>query len=594
MARDSDMNAPELRARAVQAAQGFIPFDLLIANTRLIDMVTGREREADIGVVGGLIASVHSPDASRGEVTRIDADGCYAIPGMIDTHMHVESSMVTPAEYATAVVPRGITTVAWDPHEFANVCGLAGVNYAIEAGSDLPLRFLILAPTCVPSAPGFESSGGDFGPDVLSDLLAREDIHGAAELMTMHPLLSGDPRVAGIVNAGLVSGKRVCGHARGLKNGDLAAYAAAGVESDHELTSAEDLLARLEAGMTVELRGSHGHLLPEFADALEKLGHLPQTVTLCTDDVFPDDLELHGGIDHMVRQMIGHGLPPEWAYRAATLNAATRIRRPDLGLIAPGKRADIVILENFNQARARIVVADGVLVSEANTLTAPLSATVPPAALMTSIAVAEMCPDDFEIPAEAPTARIATLSKPRFPVWGEREVKVENGKLVLPEDMIRMAISNRYGRNTPVRVAFLENWGTWRGAFATTVSHDSHNLTIFGRDPVDMALAANTVRSSNGGLCVVAYGEVLAHLELPLAGIVSEAPLAETARNFMALRQSLDALVDWEPPYLVFKALFGASLVCNAGPRLSDVGLVDVFAGLTLETPLASTDGRRN
>jgi len=213
---------------------------------------------------------------------------------------------------------------------------------------------------------------------------------------------------------------------------------------------------------------------------------------------------------------------------------------------------------------------------------------------MTSIAVAEMCPDDFEIPAEAPTARIATLSKPRFPVWGEREVKVENGKLVLPEDMIRMAISNRYGRNTPVRVAFLENWGTWRGAFATTVSHDSHNLTIFGRDPVDMALAANTVRSSNGGLCVVAYGEVLAHLELPLAGIVSEAPLAETARNFMALRQSLDALVDWEPPYLVFKALFGASLVCNAGPRLSDVGLVDVFAGLTLETPLASTDGRRN
>ncbi|MEM9628161.1 MAG: adenine deaminase C-terminal domain-containing protein [Pseudomonadota bacterium] len=584
MAKDSDLNAPELRAQAVRAAQGFAPFDLLITNGRLFDMVTSRVRDADIGIVGGLIASVHTPDPTRAAKTRLDADQRHVVPGLIDTHMHVESSMVTPAEYAASVLPRGVTTAVWDPHEFANACGLAGVDYAIEAGRDLPLRLLTLAPTCVPSAPGYESSGGDFGPEVLAELLARDEIHGAAELMTMHPLLNGDSRVTGIVNAGLASGKRVCGHARGLKDGALAAYAAAGVETDHELTSAADLLARLEAGMTVELRGSHGHLLPEFAEALLALGHLPPTITFCTDDVFPDDLFNHGGLDHLIRRMIGLGLPAAWAYRAATLNAASRINRPDLGLIAPGKRADIVLLDDLNDVRATKVVADGVLVAEDRSPTWAPSIATPPPALKNTVKLAELAPDDFEIFADTPKARIATLSKPRFPEWGERVVRAENGKLVLPDDMIRMAIVNRYGRGTPVRVAFMENWGTWRGAFATTVSHDSHNLTVFGRDPADMAIAANAVRAAGGGLCVAARGEVVASLDLPVAGLVSEAPLSRVASDFEQLRRSLDALVDWEPPYLVFKALFGASLVCNAGPRLSDVGLVDVFAEQKLET----------
>lgn len=590
MANDSDLNAPALRARAVKAARGEAPFDLLITNARLVDMVTGRTRPASIGITGGLIASTHPPETERDAITILDAENRHAVPGLIDTHMHVESSMVTPAEYARAVLPRGVTTVVWDPHEFANACGLPGVDYAIAAGRDLPLRLLTLAPTCVPSAPGYEASGDDFTPEILRDLLARDEIHGAAELMTMQPLLTGAPRVTGIVNAGLASGKRVCGHARGLTGGDLNAYAAAGVETDHELTSAADLIARLEAGMTVELRGSHGHLLPEFAAALLDLGHLPQTLTFCTDDVFPDDLAQHGALDHMIRRMIGHGLPAEWAYRAATLNAATRIRRPDLGLIAPGKRADITLLDDLTECRASHTIADGKLIAAAGEMTQPLTPTSTPPALKSTVSVPELKPQDFEIPAKGPTARIATLSKPRFPEWGAREVRVANGHLTLPDDMIRMAILNRYGRGTPLRLAFLENWGTWSGAFATTVSHDSHNLTIFGRDPADMALAANTLRGSQGGLCVVQAGAVLAHLDLPLAGLVSAAPLEEIAARFARLRQTLGGLVDWAPPYLVFKALFGASLVCNAGPRLSDVGLVDVFEGRILASPVISAD----
>lgn len=586
MPQDSDLNKPELRARAVQAAQGQAPFDVLIRNARLLGLVTEQDRDVDIGLVGGLIASVHPKGTLANAKTSLNADGRTAIPGLIDTHMHVESSMVTPAEYATAVMPRGVTTVVWDPHEFANACGLDGVSFALDAVRDLPLRFMTLAPTCVPSAPGYEASGGDFDAAVVADLLARPDIHGAAELMTMQPLLGGDPRVTGIVNASLASGKRVCGHARGLTGQTLAGYAAAGIKTDHELTSANDLRERLEAGMTVELRGSHEHLLPEFAALILKLGHLPQTLTFCTDDVFPDDLATKGGLDQMVRQMIRHGLPPVWAYRAATLNAATQLGRPDLGLIAAGRRADLVLLDDLSEVRASLTIADGEVVAEGGAMSVPTIAIDPPKALTHSVRVAEVSPQDFNIRAPGPKARIATLSKPRFPVWGDREVDVKDGNLVLPKDMIRMAVVNRYGRNTPVRVAFLENWGKWQGSFATTVSHDSHNLTVFGRDPADMALAANTVRTTQGGLCVVADGRVQTNVALPLAGLVSAAPLTDIARQFAELRQALDNLVEWEPPYLVFKALFGASLVCNAGPRLSDVGLVEPFAHKTLETPL--------
>lgn len=584
MPSDTDLNDPILRADAVKAARGLRPFDMLVRSALMLDMVTGRERAVDIGIVGPLIASVHTPDPTREAKAELDAAGAYVVPGFIDTHMHVESSMVTPAEYARAVVPRGVTTALWDPHELANVAGMKGVDYACDAAKGLPLRLLPLAPTCVPSAPKFEKSGGNFGPAEITKLLARPDIHGAAELMTMHQLLDGDARVQGIVTAGLVSGKRVCGHGRGLENGDLMAYAAAGVETDHELTSAADLMARLEAGMTVELRGSHAHLIPEFAKALIDLGHMPQTLTLCTDDVFPDDLHTKGGVNHVIEMLIANGIPTAWAYRAATLNAANRIGRPELGLVAPGKMADFVLLSDLDNATASHVFVQGRLAANADGLKETIKDTPALPAIMNTVQTKAFDPSDFEVPAKGPVARIATLSKPRFPEWGTRDVDVSDGALVLPDDMIRMAVCNRHGNNTPTRVAFMENWGTWNGAFATTVSHDSHNLTVFGRDAGDMSLAANTLRDTHGGLAVVANGKVMAKLVLRVAGLISEKPLAEVAKEFSDLRATLDALVDWHPPYLVFKALFGASLVCNAGPRLSDVGLVDVFEGKTLES----------
>ncbi len=580
MTHDPSLSDPTLRGRAVSAARGEGPFDVLIHGGRLLDVVTGRLRAADVGLVGPLIASVHAPDPSRAALTRIDATGLTVMPGLIDTHMHVESSMVSPEAYAAHVLPLGVTTALWDPHELANVCGLAGVDYACAAALASPMRLLVLAPSCVPSAPGFEAAGADFDASVIADLLARDDVHGLAEMMTMQPLLSGDARVKGIVDAGLASGKRVCGHARGLTGRDLNAYAAAGVESDHELTSAADLIARLEVGLTVELRGSHEHLLPEFVAALNALGHLPQTVTLCTDDVFPDDLLHRGALDRLMRILIAEGLPVDWVWRAATLNAARQIGRPDLGLVAPGRRADLLLVSNLAEGTTETVLVNGRVVARQGALIDAPEPVALPAKLRQTVDLPPFVPQDFEIPARGPRARIATLIKPRFPEWGERLVSVENGALVLPEDMIRMSVSNRYGSGAPTRVAVLESWGRWRGAYAATVSHDGHNLTCFGREPTDLAVAANAVREMQGGLAVVERGKVVARLCLPTAGLISDAPLAEVAADFADLRQRLDRLVDWCPPLLVFKALFGASLVCNAGPRLSDMGLVDPFAGI--------------
>ncbi len=584
-----DLDDAALRTRAVAAARGDTPFDVLITGGTLVDMVTGELRLGDVGLVGSLIASVHAPGARSDAAEIIDATGGYVSPGLIDTHMHVESSMVTPAAYAAAVVPRGVTTIVWDPHEFGNVLGLPGVRWAIDAAGKLPLRAIMLAPSCVPSAPGLELSGADFDADAMAEMLSWPEIGGVAEVMNMRGVIDRDPRMSAIVQAGLASGKLVCGHARGLADGDLAAFMAAGVSSDHELTSGDDLLAKLRAGMTIELRGSHAYLLPEFAAALNGLGALPQTVTLCTDDVFPDDLADSGGLDDVIRRLVGHGLKPEWALRAATLNAAMRLGRNDLGLIAAGRRADIAVFANLKEFRATHVFANGHLVARDGALTAPM-AEHDPAPLRGSMKLTPLAENAFRVPASERTVRLATIDRPRFTRWGEVEARVADGFVVPPDGTAMIAVVHRHGRGdaTP-RVGFLTGWGTWRGAFCTTVSHDSHNLTVFGGNARDMAVAANAVIAAGGGLAVASDGKVDALLPLPLAGLVSDQNLAMVADGLRAIRAALDRIADWEPPLRTFKACFGATLACNAGPHQTDRGIADVSTGTLRTSPVLET-----
>ncbi|MDM9645127.1 adenine deaminase [Rhizobium sp. S163] len=581
-----DLSDPKLRARAVAAARGDAPFDVLITGGQLLDVVTGLIRDADIGLVGPLIASVHAPQSRKDAEETIDARGSIIAPGLIDTHMHIESSMVTPSAYAAAVLPRGVTTVVWDPHEFGNVHGIDGVRWSIEATRGLSLRTILLAPSCVPSAPGLEVAGADFDASVISELLRRPEIGGVAEVMNMRGVIEGDPRMTGIVNAGLASGKLVCGHARGLEGSDLNAFMAAGVTSDHELTSADDLLRKLAAGLTIELRGSHDHLLREFVAALNGIGHLPSTVTLCTDDVFPDELYHCGGLDDVVRRLVSYSMKPEWALRAATFNAAQRLRRPDLGLIAAGRRADIVLFKDFTEFETTAVFTNGRLVSRDGKMAIDLPA-VDSAPLQHSVKLPALTENDFRIPSEGSRVRVATIDRPRFTQWAEAETDVEDGYVVPPEGSAMISVVHRHGKvDARPRIGFLTGWGTWRGAFCTTVSHDSHNLTVFGGNVADMTIAANAVIAAGGGMAVVQDGEIKVLLPLPLSGLVSEAPLEETAETFRAIRRAMEDVVDWRPPYLVFKACFGATLACNLGPHQTDRGIADVLTGRVMETPV--------
>lgn len=585
----ADLNEPALRTRAVAAARGDAPFDVLVTGGRILDAVTGLIREADIGLVGALIASVHAR-ASRTDAAKvIDAAGSIISPGLIDTHMHIESSMVTPAEYAEAVLPRGVTTIVWDPHEFGNVHGLDGVRWAIEASRNLPLRMILLAPSCVPSAPGLELAGADFDASVIAELLRSPAIGGVAEVMNMRGVIDGDPRMTDIVNAGLTSGKLVCGHARGLEGADLNAFMAAGITSDHELTSGADLLQKLAAGMTIELRGSHDHLLKEFVDALNGIGHLPPIVTLCTDDVFPDELYQNGGLDDVVRRLVRYGMRPEWALRAATFNAAQRLKRSDLGLIAPGRRADLVLFEDMSEFKTRAVIANGRLIAE-NGMVRDRLPSFDAGPLMQSVKLAPLVEDDFRIPANGTKVRLATIDRPRFTQWGETEADVRDGFVVPPAGSAMIAVAHRHGlADGKPRIGFLTGWGEWRGAFCTTVSHDSHNLTVFGGNIGDMALAANAVIDAGGGMAVAKDGRIEALLPLPLSGLVTDASLHETADGFAAIRKAMEKLVDWKPPYLVFKACFGATLACNIGPHQTDRGIADVITGKVLESPVLET-----
>ncbi len=555
-----------------------MPFDLLLTDTRIVDMVTGEIREADVGIVGSLIASVH-PRGSRKDAYETHAlNNQFLSPGLMDTHVHLESSHLMPARYAEIVLAQGTTAVFWDPHELANVLGIDGVRFAIEASRNLPLQVMVAAPSSVPSTPGLEMSGADFAGDEMNTLLGWPEVRGVAEVMDMHGVLNGSQRMLEIMQAGLDSGKLIEGHARGLSGADLQAYLAAGVTSDHELTSADDALEKLRAGLTLEIRGSHPYLLPDIVSALKTLPHLSSHITVCTDDVPPDILMEKGGIIALLNLLIEHGLAATDALRFATLNAAIRLQRNDLGLIAAGRRADLVVFDSLDKLTARQVYVAGKLIARDGATLEPVVDT-PLTLPRDTVRLSALTAGDFCMRignANHGVARLRHICGARFTRWGETDVQVRNGCVQIPDGFSLIWVQHRHARHAAKpQIALLEGWGELRGAIATSYSHDSHNLVVLGRDPNDMALAANTLINSGGGMALAQQGDVIAHVAMPIAGMLSELPPAELALQFRTLRDRSSLIADWEPPYRVFKAIEGTCLACNAGPHLTDLGLTD-------------------
>jgi adenine deaminase len=585
----TDAIDPVVHKRAVAAAQGREPFDVLLTGGTLVDVGCGELRAADVGIVGPIVASVHEPGARGDALDAIDCTGRYIAPGFVDMHVHFESSMLTPGAYAEAVCPRGTTTVFIDPHELANVAGVAGVRYALEASRGLPVRFIVQAPSCVPPQPGLELSGADlFGPDI-TEMLSWEEVGGLAEVMDMIGVLGSATRMVDIVAAGLASGKLVSGHAAGLTGPALQAYLAAGMTSDHEVFTEPDCLEKLRAGLTVELRGMIEAILPGIVAEVNSLPLLPTHLVAATDDLFALTLLTDGGIDHLLRRLIAHGMDPVVAIRCATYNAAYRLQRADLGLVAAGRRADVVILSDLARVDVEHVLTDGRLVASNGRMLVDVveGPSDPP---LDTMRLASLDPSDMVLRVDAPdgTHRIRVVADPVMTRWDETDVQVRDGIVQLPEGYLVQVTVHRHGRITPTpHAALLSGWGEWTGAVATTVAHDTHNLVVFGRDPQDMATAANTVINSSGGVAVVRAGAVLAHVALPIAGILSPLPAAELAD---AQRAVQDAAIEigLSPEYLtqpLFQVML-SSLACLPGPHITDVGLIDGTTGELVETAL--------
>ncbi|HXL47539.1 MAG TPA: adenine deaminase C-terminal domain-containing protein [Xanthobacteraceae bacterium] len=566
------------RLRAIAAAQGKEPFDLLLTGGRVVDVATLELREADVGIVGAMIASVHP----RGRFTAArDTDelgGRTVAPGFIDGHVHFESSHMVPHHYASVVVPQGTTTIFCDPHELANVLGTAGARYAVEASRGLPLRFIVQASSCVPAAPGLEISGANFEAPEIAELLSWPEIAGLAEVMDMRAVLDAHPRMVGILREALASGKIIEGHARGLAGPALQAYAAAGISADHEIVSGKDALEKLRAGLTVEIRGSHDYLLPDVVKAINSLPVVPTSLTVCTDDVFPDYLVDKGGISDVLRRLIRNGLDPLQAIRCATINNSIRLRREDLGMVAAGRRADLAVLVDLSEIAVEAVYVGGRRVAANGRMLEALAEKVaPPPA--TTMKLDPLSAEDFRVRVPGITAGravVRTIKGARFNSWSEIEVEVRDGFAVVPEDVSVMTVAHRHGRsNLQPQTTIIEGWDRWRGAYASSYSHDSHNLVVYGYDASEMALAANTVIEMGGGIAVVKGGRVIARIAYPIAGLLSDESPAEVARQHKRIVEAAGEICTWQPPYRTFKALEGQSLACNPGPHLTDQGLTD-------------------
>jgi adenine deaminase len=582
---------PAVRARAVAAAQGREPFDLLLTGGTVVDVGCGEQRRADVGIVGPLIASVHPPGELAGTLDAIDCTGKLIAPGFIDMHVHFESSMLTPGGYAEAVCPRGTTTVFVDPHELANVSGVAGVRYTVEASRGLPVRFIVQAPSCVPPQPGLELSGADlFGPEV-TEMLAWDEVGGLAEVMDMLGVLGGADRMVDVVAAGLESGKLISGHAAGLTGAVLQAYLAAGMTSDHEIFTEPDCLEKLRAGLTVELRGMIDPILPGIVAEVNALPITPTHLVAATDDLFALTLLGDGGIDHLLRRLVAYGMDPLLALRCATYNAAYRLQRSDLGLVAAGRRADIAVLTDLESFTAEHVLTDGRLVASRGRMLVDVveGPSDPP---FDTMRLESLVPSDMLLRLDVPDGvhRLRVIADAVMTRWDETDVNVRDRVVDIPPGYIVQVTVHRHGRIEPIpHAALLSGWGNWTGAVATTVAHDTHNLVVFGRDPDEMALAANTVIATGGGVAVVRGAEVIASIALPIAGILSPRPAAEVAA---AQRTVQDAAIGiglfagslTQPLFQVMLS----SLACLPGPHVTDVGLIDGTTGEVVATALIS------
>ncbi len=552
--------------RIIDQAHGRTPADLVLRGGTVLDVVTGARLPGDVAICGDTIVGIGEPYEGH-EV--IDVTGKLLVPGFIDTHLHIESSCVTPFEFDRCVAPRGITTAICDPHEIANVAGIDGIRYFLEASAHTLMDIRVQLSSCVPST-DMETSGARLEIDDLAPLMDHPAVIGLAEVMNYPGVIHNDPGILAKLDA--FRGRHIDGHAPLVRGRDLNAYVAAGIRTEHEATSAEEALEKLQKGMRVLIReGSVSKDLAALAPLITERNS--PYLCFCTDDRNPLDIAEHGHLDYMIRTAIAGGAEPLAVYRIASLSAAEAFGLKDRGQIAPGKRADIVAMTDLAECRADLVLCGGRVVDDA--------------AFAARAQVAPVARDSVRAPAIAAASFRSGANRADTPVIGILPGKIITEHLreeITPEagdkrpdpgrDLARIAVIERHGRNGNIATGFVRGFGIKTGAIASTVCHDHHNIAVVGVDYDDMARAATRLTEIEGGFVVVSQGVVRAELALPVAGLMSLDPFEAVQSRLTALREAARGLgVTLDEPFL---QLAFVALPVIPHLKITDVGMVDV------------------
>jgi adenine deaminase len=562
------MTTPELLTRMIMAGQGKVPADLVISNVGMLDVITGAVNLTDIAIVGDRIVGTHA-QYDGAEV--IDGTGRFAVPGFIDTHLHIESSLVTPLEFDRCVLPHGVTTVLCDPHEIANVLGAEGIRYFLDSAERTVMDVRVNLSSCVPATP-FETAGARLEIEDLAPFRSHPKVVGLAEMMNFPGVLGADPRI--IAKLVAFQDGHIDGHAPLLLGQPLNGYLAAGIRTDHEATSATEAREKLAKGMAILIReGSVSKDLEALAEILDE--NTSSFVALCTDDRNPLDIDEEGHLDSSIRRLIAKGRPLHHVYRAASHSAARIFGLRDRGLLAPGWRADIALLDSLEDCRVSDVIAAGRLVTPA---LFEARGTVAPVGLQSMKATPVTAEAFFTEP---------KAGQNRVPVIGVRPGLIltfrEEAALAVTEtglqpdlaaDVIKVAVIERHGINGNIGRSFVTGFGLERGAIASSVGHDSHNITVVGASDADMAVAVNRLIEMGGGFAVADNGVVTAELALPIAGLMSLKSFEEVAHDLHHLRDAAKALGCVLPEPFLQVAFLALPVIPHL--KMTDRGLFDV------------------
>ncbi|MGN6304797.1 MAG: adenine deaminase [Mesorhizobium sp.] len=573
----------------VDVATGRKPADLVVRGGRWVNVYSGEiVRDTDIAVVGGRFAYC-GPDASHAigdKTVVVEAQGRYLVPGLCDAHMHVESGMVTVTEFCRAVIPHGTTSMFIDPHEIANVLGLAGVRLMHDEALAMPINVHVQMPSCVPSAPGLENPGAVLTVKDVEEAMGWENIIGLGEVMNFPGVAANDPVMAGEIAATMRAGRTVGGHYASPDLGPaFHGYVAGGPEDDHEGTRAEDAIARVRQGMRAMLRlGSAWYDVAAQVKAVTESGLDPRNFILCTDDSHSGTLVEEGHMDRVVRHAIRQGLKPVTVIQMATLNTAQHFRlERELGSIAPGRLADFLIVSDLAEMAIDDVYARGVLLASKGRLAIDIPAYDYPATAKNTVRLGKtLAAADFDIaaPAGANEARVRVIGviENQAPTKAlEADLAVENGLVAMDRanDICQIALVERHRGTGGVTNAFVSGFGyTEDCAIASSVAHDSHHIIVVGTNKQDMALAANRLAEVGGGVVLYSKGRELALVEMPIAGLMSDERaeiVAAKAHKLVEAMRSVGCTLN--NAYMQHSLL---ALVVIPELRISDIGLVDV------------------